>query len=67
MFGSGSKYWAESYINVSTGKIFLANTIYDLKEKINSQDEVLELTKAKMIVNEQIYVYKKDIKNFGKV
>lgn len=64
---AGSRYWAESFVTLTSGKkLYLANSYYDLKEQMRSKKKTIEVTTSNLF-STTYCIQKKNIETYGKV
>lgn len=63
----GSRYWANSYVVLSSGrKIYLASTIEQLEKKIKSKARIIKV-EVSGLYGDKIQINKNAIEEYGKV
>lgn len=62
----GSKYWAKSFVITTTGKkMYLSNTIDNLKEQMRSRKDTIEV-KTSNLYSKTIVLCQKSIELYGR-
>ena len=64
---AGSKFWAESFVTLTSGKkMYLANSYYNLKEQMRSKKKTIEVTTSNLFSKTYV-IQKRNIETYGKM
>ena len=64
---AGSKFWASSFVTLTSGKtLYLATHYTDLKEQMRSKRRTIEVTTSNLF-SKTYCIQKKNIESYGKM